>query len=486
MRMPFRVLVLSSVLVAAGPARPIAGQDTLTLTRAIQLAQQQGYAARAAEATRDASRYRNRSFSARQLPRLSVGGTLPSYNRAIIPVVQPDGSTSFRPQDQVLGSLNATLSQTLPVTGGDFFVSSSLQRLSVSGPLGFRTWSSQPVQIGIRQPILRPNANGWDRREEPVRSELAERQYQESLEEIALQTTNLFFDVYAARVGLDNARNNALVNDTLYTLNKGRFEVGKIGENDLLQSELALLRARNSADGARLDYDRALAALRLAINLPANAPLEIAVTDAVPVFEADTTRAEAEALRNRAIASDAELRDVQASRRITEARLNNGLGATVVASYGFNATGGEARDAYRNLLEARQFTLSVEVPLLQWGLQKSEVRAAVAEREQVRNTTRAALDAAQQEAHFAALQLAQARRTLELSAKADTVARKRYEVAYNRYVIGRIALDNLFVAQSEKDQALGQYVQSLRGYWLAHYQLRRTTLFDFESGRGIR
>ena len=43
---------------------------------------------------------------------------------------------------------------------------------------------------------------------------------------------------------LANATANAAVNDTLYTLNKGRFEVGKIGENDLLQSELQLLGAR--------------------------------------------------------------------------------------------------------------------------------------------------------------------------------------------------------------------------------------------------
>ena len=47
----------------------------------------------------------------------------------------------------------------------------------------------------------------------------------------------------------------------------GRFEVGKIGENDLLQSELALLRSRSALDDARLGYDRALAQLRITLNL---------------------------------------------------------------------------------------------------------------------------------------------------------------------------------------------------------------------------
>ena len=62
------------------------------------------------------------------------------------------------------------------------------------------------------------------------------------------------------------------------------------------------------------------------------------------------------------------------------------------------------------------------------------------------------------------------------------MALRRFEVAYNRYVIGRIAIDNLYIAQNEKDAALTQFVQALRGYWQAYYRLRRLTLFDFEPG----
>ena len=89
-------------------------------------------------------------------------------------------------------------------------------------------------------------------------------------------------------------------------------------------------------------------------------------------------------------------------------------------------------------------------------------------------------------AHFAALQLGQARRALAIAAKADTVAAKRFEVALNRYSISRITIDNLYIAQSEKDQALTAYVVALRAYWLAYFQLRKATLYDFEKGDIIR
>jgi len=472
------------LLVAAAP--DLAGQQPLTLAEAIARASEEGYQARAARATRDAARYREQSFYSGLLPQLSLDGTVPSYNRSIIRVLQPDGSTLFRPQDQTNAELGLTLSQKLPVTGGDFFISSSLARLQVSGTQSFRSWSSTPVTIGLRQNVFRPNLTGWDRRAQPVRSELAERQFLEAREIIALETTGLYFDVYSARVELDNATQNAAVNDTLYTLNQGRYNVGRIGENDLLQSELALLRARTSADAARLGYDRALASLRLALNMDPGAPLTVIAPVDVPGLEVDTARAVAEALRNRASVSDAELQDVLARRRVTEARLGTGVGATVQASYGFNATGANFDNAYTNLLEARQFSLSVQVPLVQWGARKESVRAAEADRERVTNLTRQTLEETMQEAHFSALQLAQARRNLALSAKSDSVATKRFEVAYNRYVIGRITIDILYIAQAEKDQALSQYVQALRGYWLAYYGVRRSTLYDFARDQPIR
>ena len=481
--MPNRTLAF--LLLLAFGAHSVAAQAPLTLEEALRLAQTQGAQARAASATRDAALFRDRQFYSRQLPQLTLGGTVPSYNRSIIQVLQPDGSTLFRPQDQTNANLTLSLSQKLPVTGADFFITSSLARLSLSGQQNRRTWSSTPFSVGIRQELFRPNANAWDRLEQEHRGTIAERQYLETREDLAIQVTGLFFDAYSARLALANAESNAAINDTLYTLNKGRFEVGKIGENDLLQSELALLRARASLDGARLELDRAKASLRLALGMPVGAPIEVTASAVVPEVLVDTARAVQEALKNRAVVSEVALQQVQAQRGVTTAKLSNGLNATVQASYGYNATGNELGTAYDGLLEARQLSVGVQVPLLQWGVRKEGVRAAQADRDRVVETGELTLAQAAQDAHFAALQVAQARRSLELAAKGDTVAGKRFEVALNRYVIGRIAIDNLYVAQAEKDGALAQFVQSLRGYWQAYYRLRRLTLFDFATGQPL-
>lgn len=459
---------------------------TLTLQEAVALAQSQGLQARSARDARDAARSRDHVFSTQYLPSLMVNGTAPSYSRSIAPVTQPDGSILYHPVEQTQGGLTASILQRVPWTNTTFSFNSSLNQVQVNGTDFRKTWSSTPLSVGISQPILRANGQHWDTWQQELRYTSSERKYLEAREDAANAAASAFFDLHAATLSLKNATFNAATNDTLYTLNKGRFEVGKIGENDLLQSELALLRARAAQDDARLVYDRALSQLLITLNLPAGTNVAIQVTADVPQFEADTAVAAEQARRNSSGMTDADLAEVSADRAVSEARWNTGAGGTLNASYGYNATAGTAPEVYKNLLDARQLSFNVSIPVFQWGSHSAQVQAAKADRDAAQSTSALARANLVNAARFAALGLSQARRSLTISAKSDTVAQKRFEVAYNRYVIGKIAIDNLYLAQNEKDQALTSYIQSLRGFWTAYYQLRRATLYDFEAGRPIR
>ena len=471
----------ASILCAATAG----AQQQLTLTQAVELAQKQGHGATVVIAQRDAARSRSRAFGARLMPQLAFTAQ-PQYLKSIEPVVQQNGSIVFTPLQQTTANASAAVSQRIPFTGGTLSISSGLTRTEFSGAFQDLSFVSNPVTVSLQQNLLRPNTLKWDSRAQDLQLDVAERAYYEGREGIALQTTDAFFDLYVAKRGLENATKNAATNDTLYTLNKGRYEVGKIGENDLLQSELALLRSRAQLDNARLEFERAQAAFRLAINVPAGAPVDVIESPEIPEIAADTAVAVREALRNRAQMKNLELQAVTARRGIAVAKLDNGPGASVLASFGFNQSAPTVDSAYRNLLQEQRFTMGVNVPLIQWGARRAEVQAAVAEQRRVDALAKVSREQIAQEAHFAALGLSQARRNLAVNAKADTVAQKRFEVAYNRYVIGRIGIDNLYIAQNEKDQAVSQYLQALRSYWTAYYRLRQVTLFDFEHGTAIR
>jgi outer membrane protein TolC len=118
--------------------------------------------------------------------------------------------------------------------------------------------------------------------------------------------------------------------------------------------------------------------------------------------------------------------------------------------------------------------------MLQWGAGHADIQEAKAIEQRVGATNKMRRDALEEDARFSVLQLEQAKRNVTLAAKADTVAQRQFEVARNRYSIGKITNEALYLAQGEKDAAVLANVQALRNYWITYYHLRKVTLYDFE------
>ena len=474
-----RSLMIAALFLPSAAHAQATNRQTLTLQDAIQMAQQQGPQAQVARSTRDAAHYHDNAFNAGLKPQLFLQGDVAKVNHGINAITLPDGSTQFIGQAQNQSSMELGFSQRLPLTGGTVQIGSRLSRLDLYGDKRSTLYQSSPVVVSLQQDLFRPNSLMWEERVQTLSASVAERGYLEAREDVARTTADAFFNLYAQQMALGNATFNAAVNDTLYTLNKGRYEVGKIGENDLLKSELALLRARAAVDDAKLNRDRAEAALRRIIAYPADRPLAIVTPDSIPVVDADPDVAVTQALKNASAMQQNELDNTTSKRNIAQAKSNNRFNASVIASAGFNQTAPTFGPAYQAPLGSQTLTVGVNLPMLQWGKGKADVQEATAFAERSAANNRMRHDQLEEDARFAALGLQQAQRNVLLAAKADTVAAKQFEVARNRYIIGKIQNDALYLAQGEKDAAVLANVQALRNYWMSFYLLRRLTLYDF-------
>jgi outer membrane protein TolC len=188
-----------------------------------------------------------------------------------------------------------------------------------------------------------------------------------------------------------------------------------------------------------------------------------------------------EALRNSSTIEQNELDNVLAKKGIVEAWSNNRFNATIQASAGFNQTAAGFGQAYQSPLGKQSLVVGVNLPMLQWGAGRADMEGAKADEQRTIANNRIRRDALVEDARFSALSLQQAQRNIVLAAKADTVAEKQFDVARNRYIIGKISNTDLYTAQDQKDAAVLAYVQALRSYWTAYYHLRRVTLYDFST-----
>jgi len=480
----FPFLLLSMFLYTGIPQDVFSQQnDTqpLSLQESIDLAIELSPLSKSARYALTANQWRYRSYRADLLPRFSALGNAPNYRRAFRENFNPDGSTSLIYNQQSNASVGLSVDQTIMPTGGSLSVSSGITRLGIFADENTYLWSSTPVVIGYSQPLFQFNELKWRNRIEPLQLQIAQKEYNEAMENLSLTVTQRYFDLLLSKINLDIAEFNVAVNDSIYNISQGRYNVGNIAENDLLQTELQLRNAESSLTQAQLNYDQQLNNFRLILGLSSDAPIDVNIPDNMPEFEVDRERALNMARRYNSMYLNFEMQTLEAERTLDLAMKQSSFSATIQANYGLNQTSETFSNIYQEPLHQQFVTLNFQVPIFNWGKQKAEVNFA-------RNTQRqVADDILFEQAQFdlqvqnMVSEFHQLRDQVLLAELSEQIADRRYEVARNRYRIGQIDITNLFIAQNERDAALRSYIQAIRNYWISVYNLRRMTLFDFEQ-----
>ena len=464
-------------------------QQTLTLDQSIEIAKQNSPLARAANFALISAKWRYKSFRADLLPSLDLDGDVPSFSRAITANRLDDGSTVYQEESQSQSSVNLSVNQSIMPTGGRLSISSGINRLILfdRGMNGQNVyfWQSTPLVASYFQPIFQFNSLKWRNRIEPLRYQIAQKEYVEDMEDLSFNTTQSFFDFLLATINVEVAEFNVTVNDSIYNISRGRYQVGNIAENDLLQSELALRNAENSLTTARLNFQRAEENFKALLGIPDETEIDVVPPDQAPELDVDVDRALQLAQENNSTSLEFELSEIQANQAYDQARKEAGFSATLQASYGLNQTSQDFDQLYVDPQNRQFFTVGFQIPIFNWGKNTAEIQAARNQQAATANTI------AYQKLQFdlnvrsTVREFSQLRDQVELAKTSDEIADRRYDVAQNRYLIGKIDVTNLFIAQNEKDSARRSYIQALRNYWTGYYNLRRLTLYDFERNAPI-
>jgi len=466
----------------------IAQDLTLTLEDAVTIAQTNSPISQAVRANRRSSLFRYKAFRAGLLPNVSLTGDAPGYINSINPITQPDGTVRFIGQEQATVSSSIDVSQAVPYTGGRFELSSGINRVffydGAENEWSY-LWQSTPLVLSYIQPIFRFNQMAWNLQLEPIRNELSRLRFTESMEEVALNATRSYFDAYLAKINKENAHFNVGVNDTIYQISKGRYNVGKIAENDLLQSELALLNAQSNFQNASLSYEKALQDLKIQLGLSVKKEILVDAPDNLSLMSIDVEQALQFAQKNSSFLTDIKLREMDAKRIVEQAEKEAGFNANLTARYGLNQTSKAFSDLYSNLQNRSFLTVGFQIPLLNWGQNSATIQSARESAKEVENRVSVDREQYSIDVEFRVRQFLLQQNQLVIAQKSDTIAQRRYEVTRARYLIGKVDITNLLIAQNEKDTARSGLIRAQRDYWLSWYELRRATLFDFIKNEPI-
>jgi outer membrane protein TolC len=454
-------------------------QNKFTLEEVITRAREQSPSSKRVETAKQTRYWEYRKFRASYNPQLAIIGNAPSYNLSYSQIVQPDGTKFFQPINQTNSFTNIGLQQPIRWTGGTISANTNFNYFTDIAR-DSKLWSGNIFNVRLDQPIYAYNGYRWDRLTLPLKYEESKREFVEQLEFISQNASDYFFRVISSQIDEQIAKFNLANNDTIYKIEQGRYNIGTTSLDKLLQVELQLLKSKQDVAQAKMNIQNSGLNLRIFLGLKNDEQFELLLPENIPVFEVNLEEALKYAKQNRASYISFERRRIEAESEVAKAK-GSRMQTSLTASYGLNNAGNAVGDLYSNTQSQQQFNVGFNVPILNWGRNRATMQTAFANKRLNDFTIAQDEIAADQEIITQVRQFELLRLQIQITKKSDEVAKERYNVAQNRYLIGKIDITNLNIALTEKDNAKRSYLEALRSYWTSYFNLRRLTLFDFAT-----
>ncbi|SEE58135.1 TolC family protein [Polaribacter dokdonensis] len=460
-------------------------QQEITLEQAIAIAQKNSPDYKALLNQNQASYWRFRNYKAGFLPQLRLDATLPRYSNSVNRLTNDNGQDIFVRSNQASFDGALSLNQNIALTGGTISVSSQLERVDVFGDNASTGFSVIPFSLNYSQNSLFYNPFKWQKRIEPLIYEEAKREFIERMEQISSNTSRRYFALLKAQIQSRIAKSNLSNQDTLFQISKGRYKMGKIAENDLLQIELSVLNSENEVITNEINFKRSSQNLSRYLILDTE-NIVLSTPKELTTFTVSVEKALEEAKANRKAVIEFRRRRLEAEQDVAEVKGNNRLQMSFRANFGISQQGAVFNDLFQDYNQQQNVVLSIGVPILDWGVSKSRRKLVEANQDLVNTNIEIEEQEFEQEIYLHVLNWQNQRNFLKTAKKAQEIALKRYEIAKKRFVLGKIGITDLNIALQEQDRSVLQYLNSLEKFWTDYYTLRRLTLYDFIKNEKIK
>ncbi|MFC1541543.1 TolC family protein [Candidatus Latescibacterota bacterium] len=482
----------------------ISAETLLSLDDAIEIALEQGYSMKSlrlsliqAEENRLVAKYRFRTNAnmvfntpswSERVTSIQVPNALPVYNslgtmqvQGQMDIVQPlptDGSLTFRSQLYQSDESNYFAETGESLERKDFLTSLSIR---LSQPL----FTYNRLKTGLRRAEL-----NYDRTSMSVnRTKL----------NVIYDVTSSFFTLYRFTRELEINLETLKQKEQAYELARLKYESGLIPEVEALEMEVDLEEARaeqlSSKASLELQRDRFKQSLGLELDEDIGVKTDIMYEH----FDIDLDKAIEEGLANRSEIKEQEI-DLELNRiSLTETDARNEIRADLSAYYDLtgrsdpvlptSSTTNRLFNSSWDDLERRPgnrgVSLTFQIPVWDWGVNKAEVASARVNLRQAEIQLEEEKKTIINSIRDAVRQVQSAESSLEILEKRQEIAQRTYDISLERFNNGDITsqelANNSNRLSSSKMAFLGSYIT----YKLAVEDLKRKTLWDFENNQPV-
>lgn len=458
-------------------------QITLNLQKAIEIANDSSLTAFRYQNMYLAGYWEYRTYKANRLPSMSLNLMPAQYYRYITQRYDSNQNVDvYREQQMFSASGGISIQQNFDLTGGTFYIDSELEYMRNFGYTKSTQFSSIPIRIGYQQSLLGFNPFRWERKIEPLKFEKAKKTFLYNQESISEEVVRYFFALASAQADLELAKEQVASCDTLYKIGLQRQKIAAISRADLLTLQLDKVNAQNTLENAQITMKRAMTALALYLNLDKNTQIKLELPGKPKVLNISAEEALSKAQENNPTYLEQRQQVLEAEREVNRSKMESRFNASVNASIGFNQVAEDFRNAYRKPLQQDLVSVSVSIPLVDWGVRKGRLNMAKNNLSVTRIAARQQEQSVEEEVMMTVNDFNIQQRLINSAEEALDLAILAYEQTRQRFIIGKADVNSLTLALNRQQEAQKNYLASLQNYWMNYYKIRKLTLHDFVSG----
>ncbi|MDD4515264.1 TolC family protein [Massilibacteroides sp.] len=471
------------VLILFAATSLSAQQMVLTLERTIEIAADSSLEAFRSKNMYLAGYWEYRTYKAGRLPSLTLNLTPAQYYRDITQRYDSNNDIDvYREQQSFYAGGQLEVAQNFDLLGGSFFLNSSLDYMRNFGDNTYTQYSTVPIRFGYSQSLLGYNAFRWQRKIEPLKYEKAKKELLFNRENISEQATTYFFELAMAQAEYDLAKENVASTDTLYRTGLQRHKIASISQADLLTLKLDAINAKNTLQNANIALKRAMFNLASYLSLDKNAEIRLRLPGRPHVMEISADEALMLAKENNPDFLELRQQILEAEQQVDKTKKEALMNASFRASIGFNQVSNKLKNAYRDPLQQDVVSLSVSIPLIDWGVRKGKYNVAKNNLSVTEISSRQTELSIEEDVIMTVGDFNIQQALIVSAEEALDLALMAYSETKQRFMIGKADINSLTLSLNRQQSAQRNYISALKNYWLSYFKIRKLTLHDFETG----
>ena len=340
---------------------------------------------------------------------------------------------------------------------------------------------SNRLSLNLDQPLFTYNRTKLQLKELQLTLENAQLNYAIQLLSLEKNVTQAFYYVYQQQQSMEISNQAYLNMQKSYEVSKNKVDAGISAREEMFQAELNLASSKSGYENSQVAFENAKDEFKMMIGMSLYDDFSVLPNIEVDTIQVDISFAIDQGLENRMELRQSQISIETSQFDLIQTKALNEFKGSLGLSVGLFGDNENFGNVYESPTDNESVSLSLTIPLWDWGERKSRIKATEASIESANISFEEEQSNIILGVRKVYRNLLNLQNQIEIAKQNVTNAQLTYDLNLEKYKNGDLTGMDLNIYQNQLSEKQLSYTNSLISYKLELLNLKIQTLYDFEK-----